>query len=167
MHGDRRSHHFVSIPKEVNEGHVKELLTSGDKSLKTLVNMKACAHVISAHSGLKGDRKCSELLSSCFLRLFLTHALIEYSHIKDRKVVQGRLMQRKCPTIIQIYSPVDRSDRHTIVILQGAHNHPMLVATKLSCDGKDKYKEAARKAGPIGLTVLNLDKGMPMVPWMF
>ena len=70
-------------------------------------------------------------------------------------------------TIIQIYSPVDRPDHHAIVILQGAHNHPMLVATKLSHDGKDKYKEAARKAGPIGLTVLNLDKGMLMVPWMF
>ena len=43
----------------------------------------------------------------------------------------------------------------------------MLAAPKPSCDGKDKYKEAARKAGPIRLTVLNLDKGMPMVPWMF
>ena len=167
MHGDRRSHRFVSIPKEVNEGHVKALLTSGDKSLKTLVNTKACAHVISAHSGIKGDRKCSELLSSCFLRLFLTHTCIEYSHVKDGKVVQGHLMQCKCPTIIQIYSPVDRSDHCAIVILWGVHNHPMLVTTKLLCDGKDKYKEAARKAGPIRLNVLNLDKGMPMVPWMF
>ena len=43
----------------------------------------------------------------------------------------------------------------------------MLVATKLLHDGKDKYEEAARKAGPIGLTVLNLDKGMATVPWMF
>ena len=122
MHGNRRSHRFVSILKEVNEGHVKELLTCGDKSLKTLINTKACAHVSSACSGLNGDRKCSELLSSCFLRLFLTHTLIEYSHIKDGKVVQGRLMQRKCPTIIQIYSPVDRSDRHIIVILRGAQS---------------------------------------------
>ena len=142
-------------------------VTSGDKSLKTLVNTKACAHIISACSGLKGDAKCSELLSSCFLRPFLTHTLIEYSHVKDGKVVQGRLMQRNCPTLIQIYSPVNRSDHCAIVILQGAHNHPMLVATKLSHDGKDKYKEAARKAGSIGLTVLNLDKGMATVPWMF
>ena len=167
MHGNRKSHRFVSIPKEVNQGHVKELLMSGDKSLKTLVNTKACAHVISARSGLKGDRKCSELLSSFFLRLFLTRALIEYSHIKEGKVVQGCLMQRKCPTLIQIYSPVNQSDCRAIVILRGAHNHPMLVGTKLSRNGKDKYKEAARKAGLIGLTVLNLDKGMQTVPWMF
>jgi hypothetical protein len=39
----------------------------------------------------------------------------------------------------------------------------MLVATKLSHDGKDRHKEVARKAGPIGLTILALDKGMPMV----
>ena len=105
--------------------------------------------------------------SSFFLGLFLTPALIEYSHIKEGRVVQGHLMQRKCPTLIQIYSPVNQSDHCPIVNLQGAYNHPMLVATKLSHDGKEKYKEAARKAGPIGLTVLNLDKGMPTIPWMF
>ena len=32
----------------------------------------------------------------------------------------------------------------------------MVIATKLSCNGKDKY-----------VTVLNLDKGMPTLPWMF
>ncbi|EDR10659.1 uncharacterized protein LACBIDRAFT_325471 [Laccaria bicolor S238N-H82] len=75
MNGDRKSHCFVSIPKEVNKGHVKELLMSGDNSLKTLINTKACTHVISARLGLKGDGKC------------------KYSHVKDGKVVQGRLMQ--------------------------------------------------------------------------
>ena len=59
-------------------------------------------------------------------------------------------------------------DFHSASTIGGdIRNHPMLVATTLSRDGKDKYKEAARKAGPIGLTVLNLDKGMPTVPWMF
>ena len=80
---------------------------SGSYHSKTLINTKAWVHVIFAHSGLKGDRKCSELLSSFFLRLFLTRALIDYSHVKEGKVVQGHLMQCKCPTLIQIYSPVD------------------------------------------------------------
>jgi hypothetical protein len=105
MHGDRKSHCFISIPKEVNEDHVKELLTSRDKSLKALINTKVCAHAISAHSGLNGDEKCSGFLS-CFF-LFLTHTLIEYSHIKEGKIMPGHLMQHKCPMIIHIYSPVD------------------------------------------------------------
>ena len=75
-----------------------------------------------------------------FLFLFLTHVLIEYLHVKEAKVVQGHLMQCKCPTLIQIYSPINQSDQHTIVILWGVHKYPMLVQPNSQMMGRTNIK---------------------------
>jgi hypothetical protein len=80
--------------------------------------------------------------------------------VKDGKVVQGQLIQRKCGCKIKIYSPIDRTDRRAIVILEGAHNHPKFPSTKLSRDGKDQYSKAITAAGVTGLTVVKCDSGM-------
>ena len=75
-------------------------------------------------------------------------------------MVQGTLIRRQCPTKIKIYSPVDCEDRRAIVILEGAHNHPCFPSTKLSHDGKAKYKKAVNVLGVSTATVLKIDAGM-------
>jgi hypothetical protein len=86
-----------------------------------------------------------------------------YTHMNNGKVIQGRLIQRKCSSKIKIYSPIDRTDRRAIVILDGAHNHPKFPATKLSRDGKDLYSKAIVAAGVTALTVRKCDSGMDLL----
>jgi len=90
----------------------------------------------------------------------LRHIYPAQAHISDGEVVKGKLIHRPCPTKIKIYSPLDRSDRHAIVILVGAHNHPRFPATKLSCEGIDRYTEAVEAHGVSRATVLKCDMGM-------
>jgi hypothetical protein len=69
-------------------------------------------------------------------------------------------VRRSCPTRIKIYSPVDRSVRKAIVILNGAHNHPVPPSEKISRTGKDVYKQAVEAIGLTGATVKKVDLGM-------
>ncbi|KAF9472149.1 hypothetical protein BDN70DRAFT_938396 [Pholiota conissans] len=134
-----RDHRFIPIPREVKEELVKELFDSQDGSFKTKFTTKSCARVLPVRSGAKGDQECP------------------YTHLKDGKVVQGRIVHRACHTRIKIYSPLDRSDHRAIVILTNPHNHPRFPATKLSREGKDLYKEAVRVNGISRSTALKVD----------
>src|ERR1700733_3195379 len=95
--------------------------------------------------------------------IFKQLMIVAYTHIKDGKVIQGRLINQKCSSKIKIYSPIDRTDRCAIVILDGPHNHPKFLSTKLSCDGKDQYSKAIVAAGVTGLTVVKCDSGMDLL----
>lgn len=74
--------------------------------------------------------------------------------------MQGKLIHRPCPAKIKIFSPLDRTHRRAVVILEGAHNHPRFPATKLSREGRDKYEAAVRANGISRSTVLKCDNGM-------
>ena len=74
--------------------------------------------------------------------------------------MKGKLVHHPCPTKIKIYSPLDRSDHCAVVILVGAHNHPRFPATKLLCEGIDKYTKAVEAHGISWATVLKCDMGM-------
>ncbi|KAF8186408.1 hypothetical protein BJ912DRAFT_819653, partial [Pholiota molesta] len=136
---DSKAHRFVPVPRDVKEDLVKELFDSKDGVFKDNLTTKACARVLSVRSGAKGRQECP------------------YTHLKDGKVVQGHLVQRTCSTKIKIYSPLDRSDRRAIVILQNAHNHPRFPSTKVSREGKDLYTEAVRINGVSRSTALKID----------
>ena len=85
---------------------------------------------------------------------------LAYMHINFGKVVQGVLVARKCPARIKIFSPLNREDRHAIVLLDGPHNHPRFPSTKLSREGKDKYEEAIKVNGVARSTVMKCDTGV-------
>jgi len=140
------SHRFLSIPISIQESLVLELFKEGGyfKTAPTdlMTDAGKCAFVTLPRNGGRGNRRCA------------------YSHVLNGRVVQGKLVRRLCHTHIKIYSPVDRADRRAIVILQGAHNHPTPPSTKLSRNGRDCYREAAKAVGTTGLTVLKCDTGM-------
>ncbi|KAJ6466503.1 hypothetical protein DFH09DRAFT_1381711 [Mycena vulgaris] len=141
--GEARSHRFQTIHRDVKEDLIRELLAN-DGVFKSDVGIDPasaeCARVLPPRSGGKGDRLCP------------------YTHVNaDNEVIQGKIIHRKCPSTIRIFSPVDRSDRRAIIHLTGAHNHPKFPSRKLSRKGKDTYLEAINAARVTGLTVLKCD----------
>lgn len=84
---------------------------------------------------------------------------LAYSHIIDGKISHGRIIERKCPTRMAIYIPVDTSIRKAIVYLRNPHNHPMYPKTKPSTEEKDQLRKAINAAGKHGLTVRKLING--------
>ncbi|KAF9032434.1 hypothetical protein BJ165DRAFT_1568600 [Panaeolus papilionaceus] len=111
----------------------------GMKGSHRELSTKLCARVLHPRNGAKGYQECA------------------YTHIKGGKVVQGRLVHRKCPAKIKIYSPLDRKDRRAVVMFSGYHNHPRFPATRLSREGRDKYEAAIRANGASRTTVLKCD----------
>ena len=84
---------------------------------------------------------------------------LAYSHIIDGKISLGNIIERKCPTRMAIYIPVDTSIRKAIVHLRNPHNHPMYPKTKPSTEEKDQLRKAINAAGKRGLTVRKLING--------
>ncbi|KAF9552496.1 hypothetical protein CPC08DRAFT_728578 [Agrocybe pediades] len=132
-------HRFMPIPRDVDEKLVKELFDSPDGSFSESVDTKQCARVLHTRHGGRGQQEC------------------HYSHIKDGKVVKGKLVHRPCNATIKIFSPLDRTDRRAIVYLTGPHNHPQWPATKVSRDGKDQYAASVIALGPSHATVQKCD----------
>ena len=94
-------------------------------------------------------------------KLYVSYKIsLAYSHIIDGKISHGSIIERKCPTRMAIYIPVDTSIRKAIVYLQNPHNHPMYPKTKPSTEEKDKVRKAINAAGKRGLTVRKLINGM-------
>ena len=91
----------------------------------------------------------------------MTQLDLAYTHIVNGSVVQGELIRRPCQSRIDIYAPVDHSDRRAIIIVQSPHNHPLPPATKLGFKGEAMYKEAVIKYGITGATAQKIDRGMP------
>ena len=83
-----------------------------------------------------------------------------YSHVIDGKILLGRIIERKCPTHMAIYIPVDTSIHKAIVHLWNPHNHPMYPKTKPSTEEKDQLRKAINAAGKCGLTIHKLINGI-------
>ncbi|KAJ7923825.1 hypothetical protein B0H13DRAFT_2316176 [Mycena leptocephala] len=135
------SHRFVTINRDIEEKSLIELFQNKGQ-FTSFVNVVTanCARILPPRQGGKGERVCS------------------YPHIDSNGiVVKGRLIRRKCNTIIKIFAPIDRDDRRAIVYLSGAHNHPRPPSSKLTRTGKDMYTDAIVDAGTTGLTVLKCD----------
>ena len=88
---------------------------------------------------------------------------VAYSHIIDGKISLGKIIDRKCPTRMAIYIPVDTSIRKAIVHLRNPHNHPMYPKTKPSTEEKDQLRKAIIAAGKCGLTVHKLINGIVFI----
>ncbi|KAJ7912720.1 hypothetical protein B0H13DRAFT_1488514, partial [Mycena leptocephala] len=135
------SHRFVTINRDIEEKSLIELFQNKGQ-FTSFVNVvtATCARVLPPRQGGKGERVCP------------------YPHIDSNGiVVKGRLIRRKCNTIIKIFAPIDCDDRRAIVYLSGAHNHPRPPSSKLTRTGRDMYTDAIVDAGTTGLTVLKCD----------
>ncbi|KAI0356054.1 hypothetical protein OH77DRAFT_1538515 [Trametes cingulata] len=123
---DGRGHRWITIPLNINEQLILELFqTRGE--FKTRLHEADCAiagnkctHMVPRRSGGKGEQTCP------------------HSHIIDGKVMRGKLLKHQCKTRLQIWYPVDRSDRRAIVKLDGAHTHPTPRFTKVSTESKKR-----------------------------
>lgn len=113
------------------------------------------------HPGTVGEAVCNAVgILSTKSHNHANRYIIAYTHIDNHRAIQGRLVKRECKTRIRIFYPVNRNDRRAIVILRGAHNHPMPLFTKVTRDALDAYRAAGEAAGIIGLTVSKCDQGM-------
>ena len=98
-------------------------------------------------------------LKSC--STYISHKnFLAYSHIIEGKISPGKIVERKCPTRMAIYIPVDTSIRKAIVHIRNPHNHPMYPKTKPSTEEKDQLRKAINAAGKRGLTVRKLINGI-------
>jgi hypothetical protein len=165
--GDKaKSHRFISIPRNVDENILLGLFQNNgtfddDHEIPKEAASSQCAYVTLPRNGGKGKRICHMSMNFLTENITLSWSLVAYTHISvEKKVMQGHMILRGCPTKITIFSPVDRSIDRSIILLQGAHNHPMPPSTKLSRDGRDQYREAGRVLGVTGLTMVKVDKGM-------
>ncbi|KAJ7600076.1 hypothetical protein C8J56DRAFT_879820 [Mycena floridula] len=149
--GDSR-HRFDTIPRNINEEMVKELFRNNGEypadvmaTNRTRLGVGECKHIVRPQNGARGKKECP------------------YTHFNlDNKSVKGKMIHRKCPAEIYIYSPLKREDRRAIVVVTGYHNHPMFPPQKLSSGSKGKaaYIAAAENFGPVGLTVSKLDAAL-------
>ncbi|KAJ7171599.1 hypothetical protein C8R43DRAFT_944205 [Mycena crocata] len=131
------SHCFKTIHRDVKEDLLIELFANNgvfQSDVAVDSESAVCARVLPPRSGGKGD---------------------SYTHIdENNKVIQGKIVRRECKATIQIFLPLNRSDRRAIVQLAGFHNHTTNPPRKLMCKGKKKYKKAIEAAGVTGLTAL-------------
>jgi hypothetical protein len=88
--------------------------------------------------------------------------VVARNHIVDGKVVQGRIIQRKCTAQIIIYPPLNNNVRKAPVIpvLGRPHNHPSYAPEKLSFEAAEAWREAVRIAGPLGKTISDILRGI-------
>ncbi|TFK94419.1 hypothetical protein K466DRAFT_593594 [Polyporus arcularius HHB13444] len=89
-----------------------------------------------------------------------------YSHCVDGKAEKPKLVLRKCPARLQVWYPVDRSDRRAIVMLKGPHNHPTPQHGKPGLESSRRYAEAVKAAGAYGATPVRVD-GAPSTRLIF
>lgn len=83
--------------------------------------------------------------------------MIDFPHIdENRATVQGKIVSRKCLTKIIIWY----SGRRAIILLKGAHNHPMPLETKVTAEAKQRYHGATMMAGNGGAAMQKVDAGM-------
>jgi hypothetical protein len=95
-----------------------------------------------------------------FPSIFAYKNCLAYSHIIEGKISPGTIIERKCPTRMVIYIPIDTSIQKAIIILRNPHNHPMYPKTKPSTEEKDRLRRAITAAGKRGLTVRKLINGI-------
>ncbi|KAI0707243.1 hypothetical protein C8Q76DRAFT_860398 [Earliella scabrosa] len=110
-HPDRgRAHKSWTIPAEVDENLLFTLFETGGvlslNDVNTPLQGKTCTYIAARRSGGKGASKCA------------------YSHCINGKVEKPKLILRPCSARLQVWYPVDRSDRRAIVVVKGPHNHP-------------------------------------------
>ena len=84
-----------------------------------------------------------------------------YVHVRDGKLVGGKISQHSCHASFTIFSPIDHTLRKAIIIPAAGrpHNHPSFPMHKLTYEAKLKYESAVQETGTIGATVQKVDNG--------
>ena len=85
--------------------------------------------------------------------------MLAYSHCVDGKAEKPKLVLQKCSARLQVWYPVDRSDRRAIVMVKGPHNHPTPKHEKPTLESSRKYADAVKAAGIYGATPVRVDGG--------
>ncbi|KAF7371891.1 hypothetical protein MVEN_00046400 [Mycena venus] len=82
------------------------------------------------------------------------------AHYEDGRRVQGTLVQHKCPAKLTIFIPTNPSDLRAVVIpVAGVpHNHLLSLPAKVPFIYDAQYEKCAKAFGPIGATILRVDK---------
>ncbi|KAJ7860306.1 hypothetical protein B0H13DRAFT_1901072 [Mycena leptocephala] len=78
-----------------------------------------------------------------------------YSHIINGQIMVARIVQRKCPTEMIIFVPVEQLNpdiQKALIFLRNPHNHPAHPKTKPSANDKLTLGKAVEAAGIVGLT---------------
>jgi hypothetical protein len=94
------------------------------------------------------------------------------SHIIDGQIKLGNLVERKCPTKMVIYVPVDQTlpqlRNKALVWVENAHNHPVHPKSKAGARDYQQLDSAIDAIGTSGLTVQKLLNGiMPLCCMIF
>ncbi|KAJ7828171.1 hypothetical protein B0H13DRAFT_2290031 [Mycena leptocephala] len=82
-----------------------------------------------------------------------------YSHIINGQIMVARIVQRKCPTEMIIFVPVEQLNpdlQKALIFLRNPHNHPAHPKTKPSANDKLTLGKAVEAAGIVGLTAQRL-----------
>ncbi|KAJ7049788.1 hypothetical protein C8F01DRAFT_1264828 [Mycena amicta] len=139
------SHRFIPIPRDVPEAMTAELFQNNGVFLSGIglgSQYGHCANIQPGRNGAKGSKLC------------------RYTTVDDDgRVIQGKLVHRRCDAEVTIYAPIDRSIRKAIVILENGHSHPEFPRTKPSDEGKAIVNQAIQERGTTGLTVTKLGLG--------
>ncbi|KAJ7920615.1 hypothetical protein B0H13DRAFT_1867343 [Mycena leptocephala] len=85
-----------------------------------------------------------------------------YSHIINGQIMVARIVQRKCPTEMIIFVPVEQLNpdiQKALIFLRNPHNHPAHPKTKPSANDKLTLGKAVEAAGIVGLNAQRLLNG--------
>ena len=83
-------------------------------------------------------------------------------HVRDEKLIKGKISHCKCTAHLTIYSPkVDGLLKAIILPSPGRpHKHPSFPQRKLTIEAQTKYTQAIHALGIVGATVGKVDNGM-------
>lgn len=86
--------------------------------------------------------------------------MLAHSHVDDNNVAyRAQVVVRTCQARMNIWHPVDKTDRRAIVVLKGAHSHPTPRRWKATRDAKQRWEQAVKKAGSAGVTAGKVNAG--------
>ncbi|GJF01013.1 hypothetical protein PsYK624_173180 [Phanerochaete sordida] len=132
----RWDHLFMAIPPAVDEQEFVFMYNNEGKLPPGLTtDAERCAYVAHPRSGMQ-------------------HCPM--SHTKDGRSYTAPMVPHPCDSTMTIYVPLDRNIRKAIVIVKGAHNHPMHSKRKSTTDDRTKLSQAAHAIGVHNVTVSKL-----------
>ncbi|KAF8590747.1 hypothetical protein K439DRAFT_1611685 [Ramaria rubella] len=125
-HGeDGLNHLYVSIPANVDESELKLAMETGHLRESVTVN-PMCTFNVHPHVGNK-----------------------KLSHVIDGKIVHAQInKERKCPTWLTVFVPVDPTIHKAVLIFCKPHNHPMHLMDKATPDQRVLLEKVMNVAAP-------------------
>ncbi|KAF8580252.1 hypothetical protein K439DRAFT_1619957 [Ramaria rubella] len=127
---------YVSIPANVDESELKLAMETGHLREPVTVNPMCTFNV---HPRVGNKKYC------------------HFTHVIDGKIVRAKInKERKCPTWLTVFVPVDPTIHKVVLIFCKPHNHPMHLMDKATPDQCVLLEKVMNVAGPVPLSVKKL-----------